>query len=95
MGTMTAAVETLTSRCISGITANEEVCREGVESSIGLVTALVPVLGYERASEVASEALASGKTVREILQDAGDLEPGEIDRWLSVEAMTQPRRPGE
>ena len=62
-----------------------------VEDSIGLVTALVPALGYERASEIATEALESGRTVREIVLEAGDLDADELDRLLSPEAMTEPR----
>jgi aspartate ammonia-lyase len=88
---LTAGVRTLVSRCIRGITANREHNRTMVEGSIGLVTALVPALGYERASEVAKEALTSGKTVREIVLEAGHLEAEELDRLLSPEAMTKPR----
>jgi aspartate ammonia-lyase len=88
---LTAGVRTLDSRCIRGITANREHNRTMVEGSIGLVTALVPALGYERASEVAREALTSGKTVREIVLEAGHLGDEELDRLLSPEAMTKPR----
>jgi aspartate ammonia-lyase len=62
-----------------------------VEGSIGLVTALVPSLGYERTSQVAKEALATGRPVREIVLAAGDLNADELDRLLSPEAMTRPR----
>jgi aspartate ammonia-lyase len=51
---------TLTSRCIVGIEANREVCRSYVENSIGLVTALVPVIGYEKSAAIAKEALKTG-----------------------------------
>jgi len=88
---MTAAVQTLTQRCIRGITANEERCREMVENSIGLVTALVPVLGYERSSSIAREALATGKPIRRIVLEAGDLDAETLDDLLSPEAMTAPR----
>ena len=88
---LTAGVRTLTDRCIRGISANREHCQELVDNSIGLVTALVPVLGYDRASAVAKEALASGRPVRDIVLDGGDLEAHELDRLLSPEAMTQPR----
>jgi aspartate ammonia-lyase len=88
---LTAGVRTLTERCVRDITANAEHCRDLVESSIGVVTALVPVIGYERAGQVAKEALSSGRPVREILLAAGDLDEDEIDRWLSPEAMTKPR----
>jgi aspartate ammonia-lyase len=88
---LTAAVNTLTARCIRGITANAERCREMVERSIGLVTAVVPALGYETASEVATEALVTGRSVREIILARGLLSPGELDELLSPEAMTRPR----
>ncbi len=88
---MTAAVRTLTKRCIRGITANREHCRALVEQSIGVVTAVVPALGYERASQVAQEALATGRSVREILLAAGDLDEDQVEAILSPDAMTTPR----
>ncbi len=88
---LTAGVRTLTERCIRGITVNSDHCRAMVESSIGVVTALVPVIGYERAGEVAMEALASGRSVRVVLLEAGDLGQEEIERLLSPEAMTKPK----
>ncbi|MDF1701957.1 MAG: aspartate ammonia-lyase [Planctomycetota bacterium] len=91
MNMLTAAVRTLTSRCIRGITANPEHTRHAVEHSIGLVTAVVPVLGYERASEIAKEALNTGRSVREILLAAGDLDESAVNEILSPEAMTSPR----
>ncbi|MCD4748405.1 MAG: aspartate ammonia-lyase, partial [Thermoanaerobaculales bacterium] len=91
---MTAGVRTLTERCIQGITANREHCREMVENSIGVVTAVVPLLGYERVSAVAKEALKTGKPVRQILLDAGDLDEAQLEAILSPEAMTKPRALG-
>jgi aspartate ammonia-lyase len=88
---LAAGVRTLTERCIVGITANREHAHDLVEGSIGLVTALVPSLGYERTSQVAKEALATGRPVREIVLAAGDLDAAELDRLLSPEAMTKPR----
>ena len=88
---LTASVRTLSERCIRGITVNADRCREMVEGSIGLVTAAVPALGYEAASDVAKEALATGKPVREIILDRGLLSADELDRILSPEAMTTPR----
>jgi len=86
-----AAADTLTVRCVSGITANDEHCRAMVEGSVGIITALVPYIGYERAGEVAKEALASGRPVREIILGDGDLDAEELDRILSPQAMTRPR----
>ncbi len=53
-------------KCINGITANEEVCRNMVMNSIGIVTALNPILGYEICSSIAKEALETGKSVHDI-----------------------------
>jgi aspartate ammonia-lyase len=61
------ACYTLADKCISGITANEEKLRLSVENSIGLVTALSPMLGYENATLVAQRAQAENKTVREVV----------------------------
>jgi aspartate ammonia-lyase len=88
---LAAAVRTLTERCIRGITANPERTREMVERSIGIVTALVPVLGYDRASEVAKEALEGRRSVREIVLARGLIGAAELDDLLSPESMTRPR----
>ena len=88
---LTASVKTLSERCIRGITVNADRCREMVEGSIGLVTAVVPAIGYEAASDVAKEALATGRSVREIILERGLLSADELDRILSPEAMTAPR----
>jgi aspartate ammonia-lyase len=77
--------------CICGITANREACRRMVENSIGLVTALNPYIGYERSSEVANEALQSGRSVYEIVLEKGYLSRAELDDILSPENMTRPR----
>ncbi len=84
---LTAAVRTLTSRCIEGIEADEARCRELVDRSIGVVTALVPHLGYDRASAVAKEALSSGLSVRDIVLRDGDMDEERLDKVLSPDAM--------
>ena len=89
---LTSAVNTLTQRCIQGITANVEHCQQMVEGSIGLVTALVPVLGYEGASDVAKEALSTGRSVRSIVLDRGLMDSERLNELLSAKAMTKPRR---
>ena len=89
---LTAGIQTLVRRCIVGITANIEHSRWLVEHSIGLVTALAPALGYERASEVAKIALRDNRPVREIVIDRAYLAAEEVDELLSVEQMTSPRR---
>ncbi|HMQ35074.1 MAG TPA: aspartate ammonia-lyase [Chloroflexaceae bacterium] len=83
---------TLASRCIAGITANRQRCRQYVENSIGLVTALNPVLGYERSVAIAKEALDSGSSVYELVLAKGWLSQEALDDLLRPEHMTHPRR---
>lgn len=64
---MSNAIYTLCTKCISGITANTEVAREMVMHSIGIVTALNPILGYETSASIAKEALATGKSIHDIV----------------------------
>lgn len=85
------ACRTLADRCVAGITANREVCRRMVENSIGLVTALNPYIGYEKSSQVADEALKSGRSVYEIVLEKGYLSQAELEEILSPENMTRPR----
>ena len=87
---LSRACHTLGERCIQGITANRDVCRANVENSIGLVTALNPVLGYEKSSEIANEALETGGSVYEIVLQKGYLSQAELDDWLKPENMTRP-----
>lgn len=80
----------LADRCIDGITANVQRCRRFAESSSAIVTSLVPLIGYEAAAEVAKEAVASGRTIREVTIERGlvdDLDA--LDRALDVLAMTR------
>jgi len=62
-----------------------------VENSIGLVTALNPLLGYEKSTEIASTAMATGRSVYEIVLEKGYLTKAELDDALSPENMTRPR----
>ncbi len=78
-------------RCVDGITANRERCREMVENSISLVTALNPVLGYEVCTEIAREALEQNKGVYELVLEKGLLSKEELDEYLKPENMIAPR----
>jgi aspartate ammonia-lyase len=89
---LTAAVSTLTTRCINGIEADRDRCNALVENSIGLVTALGPALGYEASSRVAKRALKEHRKVADIVLEEGLLTRAELDDLLKVEAMTVPRR---
>jgi aspartate ammonia-lyase len=82
---------TLAARCIGGIEANREICRGYVERSIGLVTALVPVIGYEQSAAIAKEALQGGGSVYELVLAKGVLSKERLDDILQPENMTDPR----
>ena len=81
----------LHTRCISGIEANRERCLAYVQNSIGLVTALNPVLGYERSTAIAKEALATGASVYSLVLEKGWLSKEQLDDLLTPEKMTRPR----
>ena len=68
------AVETFVDNCVTGIIANEKRCRELVENSIGIITVLVPVVGYQKAADVAKKALAQDKSVYDIVVEEGLLD---------------------
>jgi aspartate ammonia-lyase len=80
----------LEERCVKGITANEDRCRELVNNSTSIVTALNTVLGYEIAAEIAKEALKYGKTIRELVLEKKLLSAEKIDEILAVENLMQP-----
>jgi aspartate ammonia-lyase len=81
----------LASRCIAGIEPNRERCRDYVQNSIGLVTALNPVLGYEKSAAIAKEALKSGGSVYDLVIAKGWLTKEKLDELLKPENMTHPR----
>jgi len=78
----------LRQRCVEGITANPPRMRQFVEQSIGIVTALLPVIGYERATSVAKEALETGKGVYDVVTSRGLMTREQLDRVLDPAAMT-------
>jgi aspartate ammonia-lyase len=80
----------LADRCVDGITANRERLRASVENSIGIVTALNPYIGYAHATEVAQEALASGRSVYELVLEMKLLTKEELDEILQPEVLTRP-----
>ena len=91
IGLLTNAIGTFTVRLVEGIEAREENCARHVEASVGVATALVPIIGYERAAKVAREALKSGRTVRQIACEDLGMEEAELDRVLSPAALAAGR----
>ncbi|BBF88022.1 aspartate ammonia-lyase [Aquitalea magnusonii] len=85
------ACSTLTEHCVNGITANEAKLRADVLNSIGLVTALNPIIGYAAATAVAAEAHATGGSVYDIVLERGLMQRAQLDEALLPEALTQPR----
>lgn len=86
---LTQAVETLTVNCVAGITANEERCRDLVEQSVGIATALCPQLGYKKSAEIAKTALKTNESVREIVLEEHLMSDKELDKILDPIALTE------
>ncbi len=75
--------------CVSGLQANAQRCEALVEESLAMVTALAPVIGYDRAAEIAKQAFATGRTVRELCSEKGVLPLDELERVLDARAQTE------
>ena len=82
------AADTLRKYCVTGITANEAVCKHYVEYSVGTVTALNPVIGYSRATELAAKALLTDKGILELVRQEKVLTDKQLGELLSPAAMT-------
>jgi aspartate ammonia-lyase len=87
---LAAACRTLAERCVRGITANAPRARHLLDESTALVTALNPYIGYARASEIAKEALATGKRVYDLVLERKLMQREELDAVLKPEVLTQP-----
>ena len=77
-------------RCVDGIVVDEEHANGLVEGSLAMVTSLAPVIGYDRAAEIAKEAYKSGRTVREICEAEQILPAEELAAVLDARGMTEP-----
>ena len=84
------AMRALRTRCVDGITADDDRARELLDRSTATATALSPFIGYERTAEIAKEAVATGRPIRELVLERGWLVAQQVDDILSVEAMTRP-----
>ena len=88
--TLAYAVETFVDNCVVGITANEERCRYLVENSVGIITAICPHVGYQKAADIAKRAMKSGDSVRELILKEKLLTEAELDEILNPVQMTEP-----
>jgi aspartate ammonia-lyase len=85
---LTRTLPALRTKCVEGITANRDVNREHFERSVGIVTALNPVLGYEKTTDLAAEAMRSGKTVLDLVREQKLLSEEQIKKLMDVKALT-------
>lgn len=88
--TLAYAVRTFVDNCVSGITANEERCEDLAENSIGLITAISPHVGYQKAADIAKKALKTGKSVRSLILEEDLMSKEELDCILNPVNMTEP-----
>jgi fumarate hydratase class II len=87
---LASASSLLASRAVAGLEADRERCAELAERSLALATALVPTLGYDAAAEIAKEARATGRTLREVALARGALDVAALDRLLDPRRQTEP-----
>ncbi|NLD88397.1 MAG: aspartate ammonia-lyase [Clostridiales bacterium] len=85
--TFTGALKTFTDNCVSGITADEERCRELVEGSVGVITAICPAIGYNLSAEIAKTAINTGESVRAVLKSKEIFSDEEIETLLDPKRM--------
>jgi fumarate hydratase class II len=85
---VSAAARLFAEKCIDGITANEARCRDFIEKSLAMSTALVPVIGYEKAAAIAQEAYKTGKTVRGVAMEQKVLAEAQLEELLDPVRMT-------
>src|SRR5439155_10793759 len=88
---LSRAARVFADRCVDGLTANRERCEELVEQSLAMCTSLAPLIGYDKAADIAKEAFKTGKTVREIASERKVLSEAELNRALDPRRMTQPQ----
>jgi fumarate hydratase class II len=84
------AARVFADRCASGIEANRERCQGMVEQSLAMCTSLAPLIGYDKAAEVAKEAYKSGKTVRQVAREKKLVDDAALDKALDPRRMTEP-----
>ena len=89
MSLLTNACETFRTKCVDGIEANTDRARELVERNAIIVTALNPHIGYDNGAKIAKEAVSTGRSVRELVLEAGLMTPEELDDALDIKKMTE------
>ena len=92
---MTNAMRVLQARCIADLRADEERCRELLDRSTALATALSPYIGYEATADIAKTSIKTGRSIRDLVRERKLLPEWQLDEILSPEAMTSPGVPGQ
>lgn len=87
------AMDVFNTKCVAGITAYPDRCRYYAENSISMVTALNTFIGYDKAAEVAKEAVTTGKTLREVILERKLIAPEDLDKVFDVYPLTEPGIP--
>jgi len=80
-------------RCIDGIQANEQRCKDSIEGSLAMCTALAPEIGYDAAAKVAKEAFKTGKTVRQVAKSQKLIPENRLEKVMDPWRMTKPGGP--
>lgn len=93
--TLAYAVRTFIDNCVSGITANETRCRYLVENSVGIITAICPHVGYQKAADIAKVAIKTGESVRNLILQEGLLTEEELNHIMDPDQLTEPGIPGK
>ena len=88
--TLKNAASTLTDNCIVGISANKERCRELVEGSVGIITALCPYIGYKKSAAIAKRSLKTGRVVKQLVLEEKILSEAQLEEILDPFSMTAP-----
>ncbi|HLA64714.1 MAG TPA: class II fumarate hydratase [Rhodothermales bacterium] len=95
IGVLAGAAEAFRTKCVDGIQANRERCRELLEKNPAIATALNASIGYDAAAKVAKKSAAEGRSVRDVLREMALIPEADIDTVLDVRSMTEPGIPGE
>jgi aspartate ammonia-lyase len=92
---LTNAMTVLRTRCVDGLVADVERCRELLDRSTAVATALSPYIGYAATAEIAKVSVATGRPIRELVLERGLMDAAQLDRILSAESMTTPGIAGQ
>jgi aspartate ammonia-lyase len=95
IGILTNSLEVFRIKCVDGIKANEEKCREYAEKSVGLATILNTYIGYDNASKIAKESVETGKPIPELILEKKLMTEKQLKEMLDAKSITEPGIPGK